>query len=68
MKYQYDKELAHEAPSSVISFLDNMTDTKVGHVDVVDFLQRVEAPTSHEMKGIRRSNIHLVSTYGGYRT
>ena len=63
MKYQYDKELAHVAPSSIMSILDNEMDTKIGHVDVDDFLQIIEAPTSQEMKRIKRSNIHLVSTF-----
>ena len=63
MKYQYDKELAHAVPSSVTSVLDNVLDTKIGHVDVADFLQRIEAPATHEMKRIKRSNIHLVSTF-----
>ena len=63
MKYQYDKELAHAFPSSVTSILDNVLDTKIGHVDVADFLQMIEAPATHEMKRIKRSNIHLVSTF-----
>ena len=70
MKYQYDKELTHAVPPSVTSVLDNMLDTKIGHVDVADFLQRIEAPATHEMKPIKRSNIHLVSTFyfGRHRT
>ena len=63
MKYQYDKELAHSDPSSIISILDNVMDTKIGHVDVANFLQRVEALASHEMKRIKRSNIHLMSMF-----
>ena len=63
MKYQYDKELAHAAPSQVMSILDNISNTEVRHVDMVKFLQRVEAPTSHQIRHIKKSNIHLVSSF-----
>ena len=53
MKYQYDKELAHAAPSSVISILDNVMDTNIGHLDMADFLQRVETLLGHEMKCVK---------------
>lgn len=36
-KYQYDKELAHSAPSHISSSFDEIIDTKIGHVDMVDF-------------------------------
>ena len=38
MKYQFDKELTHASPSSFIFVLDNVLDTKTGHVDMADFL------------------------------
>ena len=63
IKYQYDKEFVHAAPSQVTSILDNISNTKIGHVDMLEFLQRIEAPTTHEMRCIKRSNIHLVSSF-----
>ena len=63
MKYQYDKELAHTIPSQVMSILDSMSDLEVWHMDMIDFLQRIEAPSSHEMRQLKRSNIHLVPSF-----
>ena len=63
MKYQFDKELTHATPSSFIFFLDNVLDTKTGHVDMADFLWNVENRNSHEMKHIKRIHIHLVSSF-----
>lgn len=63
MKYQYNKELAHANPSSVASVLDNVMDTMIGHVDMADFLWRVENLVGDEMKHIKRSNIDLVSAF-----
>lgn len=63
MKYQFDKELAHRTPSQFTSILDNVLDTKIRHVDMTDFLQRIETPVDHEMKHIKRSHIRLVSTF-----
>ena len=40
-----------------------VSDTEIEHVDMVDFIQRVESPSTHEMKRIKKSNIHLVSTF-----
>lgn len=43
--------------------MDNVMHTNIGHVDVVDFLQRVEILIGQGMKCIKRRNIHLVSTF-----
>ena len=63
MKYQSDKELAHATPSQVTSILDNMLDTRIRHVDMTNFLQRIKTHVGHEMKRIKRSHIHLVSMF-----
>lgn len=62
MKYQYDRELAHASASQVSSLLDQVSDIVIGHLDMIDFLQRVEFPSNEEMRCIKKSNIHLVST------
>ena len=63
MKYQYDKKLAHAFASHVSSLVDQVSDTKIGHVDMADFLQRVEATSNREMRCIKRSSIHLLSNF-----
>ena len=63
MNYQYDKELSHAIASQVSSPLDQFYDTKITHVEMIDFLQRVETPSNKEMRCIKRSKIHLVSTF-----
>ena len=63
MKYRYDNKLAHVFASLISSPLDQVSDTKIGHVDMAGFLQRVEASLNWEMRCIKRSNIHLVSTF-----
>lgn len=63
MKYQYDKELAHSTASLVSSSLDQISDTRIGYVDMTKFLQRLEDPANKELRRIKRSNIHLISTF-----
>ena len=63
MKCQFDKELAHMTASLVLSPMDQVSNTKIGHVDMIDFLQRIQSPANKEMKHVKRSNTHLVSSF-----
>ena len=49
MMYQYDKELSHTTLSQVSSSYDGIKDTKIGHVDLLDFLRRIETSCQEEM-------------------
>ena len=46
-----------------MSILGNVSNTEIKHVDMIGLLQRVQAPANHEMRHIKRSNIHLVFSF-----
>lgn len=51
-------------PSLVPSNFDHIRETEIGHVDLVEFLKRIEKPPSnYKMEPTINSSIHLVSTF-----
>jgi hypothetical protein len=63
MKYKFDKYQNEISPSHVVSNIDEIKDTEIGHVDMSEFLERAESSTSHDMQLLLRSHIHLVSSF-----
>lgn len=63
MKYKYDKYQNEISPSQVSSPVDEIKDTKIGHVDMSDFLERVEGSPCEGMQLLLNSHNHLVSTF-----
>lgn len=63
MKYKYDKYQNEISPSQVSSSIDEINDTEIGHVNMSEFLERIEESTDHGMQLLFNSHIHLVSTF-----
>lgn len=50
--------------SSVTSNIDHIRDTKIGHVNLEEFLKRIKKPPSQlDMEAVINSGIHLVATF-----
>lgn len=51
-------------PSSVHLNVDHIRDIEIGHVDLAEFLKRIEKPPSyHDMEVVINSGIHLVANF-----
>lgn len=61
MKYKYQGVYP---PTVVISKVEKIKDTKVGHQDLVDFIKRIEQKLLEDsLRAIVHKNLHLVSTF-----
>lgn len=48
-------------PPSVSSNIDHIRDTEMGHIDLAEFIKRIEKPPScHDMEFVINNGIHLV--------
>lgn len=63
MKYKYDKYQNEVAPTQVVSLIDEIQDTEIGHVDMSKFLERTKCSPTHGMQLLLNSHIHLVSSF-----
>lgn len=63
MKYKYDEYQTEIAPTQVVSLIDEICDTEIGHVDMSKFLERTKCSPTHGMQLLMNSHIHLVSSF-----
>lgn len=63
MEYQNDSYQNSISPSEVISYVEEIRDTELGHLDMAEFLRRVETSIEEEIAPIIQSHILMVSTF-----
>lgn len=64
MKFKKQNRHPIFPPSSIMSNIDHIRDTEIGHVDLSQFLKRVEQPSSYnKIESIIDSSIHLMVAF-----
>lgn len=63
MKYIYDKYQNEISPSQVSSRMEHIKDTEIGHVDMSEFIKRVEDPNDSNMQRLLDNYIHHASFF-----